>query len=51
MVMTVDDLKQISTEIIAITSLIAFLLMFGIIWWVKLMNPYFEIFLGLLKKL
>lgn len=50
MVMTVDDLKQISTEIIAITSLIAFLLMFGIIWWVKrLMNPYFEIF-GLIKK-
>jgi diguanylate cyclase (GGDEF)-like protein len=50
MVMTVDDLKQISTEIIAITSLIAFFLMFGIIWWVKrLMNPYFEIF-GLIKK-
>jgi len=50
MVMTVDDLKQISTEIITITSLIAFLLMFGIIWWVKrLMNPYFDIF-RLIKK-
>ncbi|MDD2698148.1 MAG: GGDEF domain-containing protein [Arcobacteraceae bacterium] len=50
MVMTVDDLKQISTEIIAMTSLIAFILMFGIIWWVKrLMNPYFDIF-GLIKK-
>jgi len=50
MVMSVDDLKQISTEIIAITSLIAFVLMFGIIWWVKrLMNPYFSIF-GLIKK-
>lgn len=43
MVMTVDDLKQISTEIIAITSIIA-------LWWVKrLMNPYFDIF-GLIKK-
>lgn len=50
MVMTVDDLKQISTEIIAMTSVIAFLLMFGIIWWVKrLMNPYFDIF-RLIKK-
>ncbi len=50
MVMTVDDLKQISTEIIAITSIIAFVLMFGIVWWVKrLMNPYFSIF-GLIKK-
>jgi two-component system cell cycle response regulator len=50
MVISVDDLKLISTEIIAVTSLIAFFLMFGIIWWVKkLMNPYFEIF-GLIKK-
>ncbi len=50
MIMTVDDLKQISTEIMAMTSLIAFLLMFGIVWYVKkLMNPYFNIF-GLIKK-
>ena len=50
MVMTVDDLKQISTKIILITSIIAFFLMFGIIWYVKkLMNPYFAIF-GLIKK-
>jgi len=50
MIMTVDDLKQNGIEIIAITSLIAFLLMFGIVWYVKkLMNPYFNIF-GLIKK-
>jgi two-component system, cell cycle response regulator len=50
MVLTVDDLKATSTKIIFITSVIAFFLMFGIVWYMKrIMNPYFTIF-GLIKK-
>ncbi len=45
MVMTMDDIKQTSAEIIAFTSVISLLLMFIILWFVRhLVSPYLSIF-------